>query len=104
MMMFFVCNDMEQAWIAQVCADGEREMLEWDRGEDLDREEQLARESVDDGEVDAWPWYADAPCEVVDPEIVDDADLCGLAVEGLAEDFDDELTVEQFDAEVSHVL
>lgn len=93
----FVCNDMEAAWIAQLCADGEREMAEWERQEDIDHEEHLARQAVLDGDAESWPSYADAPFEVVDPDIVVDADLAGLPVQGDDEYFDDELDVESVD-------
>lgn len=95
----FVCNDMEEAWIASICAEGEREMAEWERGEDLDHEERLALEAVEDGEVDAWPWYSDAAIEVVEPEVIEDADLCGLAVGSESDDFEDEWTVEQLESD-----
>lgn len=97
----FTCNDMEAAWIASICAQQEREMAEWERDEDLDHEEQLAREAVDDGEVEAWPWYADAPLEVEEPEVIEDADLCGLPVAGEIDDFEDEWTVEALDDDIS---
>lgn len=71
-----------------------------ERQEDLDHEEQLARDAVED-ETDAWPWYADAPLEVEESEIVEDADLLGLPVDGRDEDFDDELTVEALEAEIT---
>lgn len=93
----FVCNDMEAAWIASLCAQGEREMAEWERQEDLDTEELLAREAVEDGETDSWPAYADAPLEVAESEVIDDADLLGLAVADRDEDHDDELSVETFE-------
>lgn len=99
MFTIFVCNDMEEAWIAQICADGEREMAEWERQEDLDHEEQLARDAVDQDETDSWPAYADSPLDVEEPDVIDDADLLGFPVGGETEDFDDELTVEGFDAE-----
>jgi hypothetical protein len=99
MLTIFTCNDMEAAWIAQICADGEYEMAEWERQEDLDHEEQLARDAVEDDATDVWPWYADAPLEVEESEIIEDADLLGLPVGGRDEDFDDELTVEALEAE-----
>lgn len=95
----FVCNDMEEAWIASICAQGEREMAQWERDEDLDHEEQLAREAVADGDLTAWPAYADTPYEVEDPEVVDDADVLGLPVGEHDEHFDDELSAAQLEAE-----
>ncbi len=78
----FVCHgDMEAAWIASVCAEGEREMQQWERDEDRDHEAALALECVLDGEIDAWPDYADSPIEVEDPEVIYDADVLGLPVE-----------------------
>lgn len=70
----FVCNDMEEAWIASICAQGEREMAEWERQEDIDREQELRTEFFEDlegGSIDPddWPWYADAPYEVQLPEV-----------------------------------
>lgn len=100
MLTIFTCNDMEAAWIAQICADGEREMAEWERQEDLDHEEQLAREAVAD-EIDTWPWYADTPNEIEDSEVIEDADLFGLPVDGGSEDFDDELSIVALAAELA---
>ncbi len=98
--IMFICNDMESAWIAQLCADGEREMAAWERDEDRDHEEQLARDAVADDTVDAWPSYADSPVEVVESEVIEDANLFGMPIEDDMEDFDDEMTVEAFNAEV----
>lgn len=102
MFTLFVCNDMEAAWIAQLCADGEREMAEWERLEDVEHEERLARETIEDDETDAWPAYADAPFELEEPEIIEDADLLGFAVEPRDVSFDDdELDIESLDAELA---
>jgi hypothetical protein len=86
----FSCNDMEAAWIAQVCSDGEREMAQWEIDEDRDHEERLAREAVEDGDFESWPWYARPPYEVVSPEVIEDAQLAGLPVD-TADDEDDDL-------------
>lgn len=104
MTSYFSCGDrtisVEDMWLAQLTADSEQEHAAWERDEDLDHEEQLAREAVDCGEVESWPTYADAPCEVEEPEIVEDADLCGLSVAADAgQEYDDELSLESFDAE-----
>lgn len=97
----FVCNDMEEAWIASLCAQGEREIARWERDEDRDHEEQLARDAVADGDLIAWPVYADDPYEIEEPEIIDDADLLGLPVGEHEDAFDDELSIVQleFDSE-----
>ena len=82
MLTLFVCNDMEEAWIASICAQQEREMAQWEIDEDLDHEEQLAREAVEDDETESWPWYADVPLEVVEPEEIDGEELsCTTSIE-----------------------
>lgn len=70
-------------------------MAEWERQEDLDHEERLAREAAEDDDVDTWPWYADAPIEVACPEVIEDAQLAGLPVDVADEDADlDEIPVD----------
>lgn len=96
----FTCNDMEEAWVAQLCADSDREQDEMERQEDLDNEELIAHDAVDQGEVESWPWYTDAPLEVEDPEVVEDADLLGFPAVDPDSEFDDELDVESMDADL----
>lgn len=94
---FFACNNIEESWIASICAQGEREMEQWERDEDRDHEEQLARDAVADDEIELWPWYADAPHDVEEPEIIADASLLGFPVDITDEQFDDETPVEYYD-------
>jgi len=72
MLTFFCCNDMEEAWIAGICADQEREQAEWERQEDVDHEAELALECVEDDDIDSWPWYADSPHDIQEPQIFDE--------------------------------
>jgi hypothetical protein len=81
MFTMFVCRgDFEQQWIESLCAEGDRQQAELECQEDLDREEALALEHAYADDPDDWPWYADAPIEIVEPEVVDDADLLGWPV------------------------
>jgi len=96
----FVCNDMEAAWVASICAQQEREMEQWERDEDRDHEEQLAHEAVLEDEIETWPWYADAPLHEERPEIIVDADLVGLPVATSDEYLDDEMPVAELEAEL----
>lgn len=96
----FTCNDMEEAWIAQLCIDSDYERDEMERQEDLDNEELLAHVAVDRDEVELWPWYADAPLEVEDPEVIEDADLFGFLAAETDSEFDDELDVESVDVDL----
>jgi hypothetical protein len=99
----FVCqaSDMEQAWIESLCAQGDREQEEYERQEDLDREEELALEHAYDDEPSDWPWYADAPIEVEHGEVIEDADLLGWPTAELDEiDPDDEVALDAQEGEV----
>lgn len=101
MITFFCCTgDFEQAWIASLVAQGDREQEEEERQEDLDREEELALEHAYDEEPGEWPWYADAPTEVEPGEVIEDADLLGWAVEQAdATDPDDEVALDAQEGE-----
>lgn len=82
MVTLFCCHgDFELAWIASLCAQGDREQDEMERQEDLDREEELALEHAYDEEPGEWAWYADAPTDVEPGEVIEDADLLGLPVD-----------------------
>ena len=100
MITYFCCNDMEAAWIAGICAQQEREQEEWERQEDLDHEEQLSRECIEDDAIHEWPHYADAPCEIEEPEIFEDAILYDshLSDEN-TEHYDDELPTDKISQE-----
>lgn len=76
---YFACN-ITAGMHAQLAADTDRAWLEYERQQDLEHEEQLARDAVEDDETDQWPWYADSPIEIVESEIVEDAGMAGLAV------------------------
>lgn len=81
----FVCGanlppgcGLEEMWFAQLNDQGEREQEEWEREEDRDQEELLAREFVEDmedGLDPELPFYADLPYEVEEPEIIEHAEL-----------------------------
>ena len=48
-----------------------QEILDYDLEHDRAREQELARaHALEDSEC-SWPWYADAPIEVVAPEIIE---------------------------------
>lgn len=76
----FMCDDIEGRYFAQVSAESDRRQLEMERQEDQDHEEELARQCVDDDDIDTWPWYADAPCEEVQSEIFDEQPI-GVVVD-----------------------
>jgi hypothetical protein len=71
----FWCNDMEEAWIASICAEQEREQRAMERDEDLDAEAKLGREAILAAEEDGCdpddylPDYAPRPYEVCYPEV-----------------------------------
>jgi hypothetical protein len=101
MVTFFSCSgDFELAWIASLCAQGDREQEEMERQEDLDREEELALEHAYDEEPGEWAWYADAPTDVEPGEVIEDADLLGLPVEQAdSTDPDDEVALDAQEGE-----
>lgn len=74
MTTLWICNP-EAALHAQLTADTDRAWREYERDEDLAHEETLAREQADEygDESDGCPWpdYAEAPCEIAEPEIID---------------------------------
>lgn len=49
----------------------EQERAEHELAADLDHEEWLGHEHVQGSGDCPWPWYADAPYEVIEPEIVE---------------------------------
>lgn len=94
MLTMFVCDPWE-SYLLQLQADSDREWLEREREEDLDREQELADElfcrdedgpepdfEIDengeivdtddaatcDNEEEEWPWYSERPYEIVEPE------------------------------------
>lgn len=76
-MQIWICNPWA-SYMRQLELDNDREWLEHEKAEDLEHEEQLARDHVEDmcdGFVDEddWPDYADLPSSVIEPEIIDDA-------------------------------
>jgi hypothetical protein len=96
---YFACN-ITAGMHAMLAADTDRAWREYERQEDIDTEEQLAREAVLDDATEWWPAYADAPLEIAEPEVIEDADLFGFAVAGPnddADNYDDELAVESLD-------
>lgn len=94
MTTLFLCNP-EAALHAQLAADHDHAWLEYQQSEDINHEKQLAHEAVEDDEIDSWPWYADAPIEIVDPEIIEDAELAGLPVSAAGEEDElDEIPVD----------
>lgn len=76
MITIWQCNP-EASLHAQLAADTDRAWREYERCEDLAREELLAREQLcdysDDIEGDGCPWpeYAERFYEVADPEVID---------------------------------
>lgn len=65
-----ICEDPEAAWIRSCVEEQDAQQREWERLEDVETERAMARAEVL-GEAEApWPWYADPPCEVQEPETV----------------------------------
>ena len=92
-LQIWFCNPWE-SYLAQLEWESDQQQLEMEKEEDLDREAELASEvfasfgpddSQDDGidepddttEPDAvvtdedWPWYADVPLEIQEPEVIE---------------------------------
>jgi hypothetical protein len=68
-LVIFVCDPWE-SYIRSLMADGDRQEIEWNRDEDLEREAQLAAEFVEEPDAgEDWPWYADLPYEVCEPQV-----------------------------------
>jgi hypothetical protein len=70
MTSFFFC-DPEQTMLDELKRESERDWLQWNHEQDLARERELATRYMDGNEECPWPWYADKPFEVVEPEIID---------------------------------
>lgn len=65
----FICRDPEAAWIEEQWREAQRQQAEWQLEEDLETEHQLARDYVCGCSECPWPWYADEPCEMQEPEV-----------------------------------
>jgi hypothetical protein len=65
----FLC-DPEAAYIRQLSDDMDRQELERDREADVEHERELAAEFLDpEAGEDDWPWYADLPYEICEPQV-----------------------------------
>jgi len=69
MIAVYVCRDPEEAWIRSLIEEQEREFAEHERERDRETELEMARAEVYGDAECPWPWYADAPCEVQEPEV-----------------------------------
>lgn len=73
----FICDPWE-SYMRQLEAQNDRDYAAFEFQEDLDQEEVLARqyvEDTEDGLEPEWPEYAKSPIEIVEPEIIEHAEL-----------------------------
>lgn len=70
MVTVFRCDPWER-YIEQLVEQGEAEQHQADLEADLEHEHFLARQWINGEGGRPWPWYADRPYEIVEPEIIE---------------------------------
>lgn len=67
---WFACQGAsEEAWLAYLMEQGEREDAERELEEDLEHEHALALEWLEDPDQNEWPWYAKRCYTVQKPQV-----------------------------------